>query len=51
MNKFAVFAVSNVATIFLLIWVGLIPEWVILFPIVQSIPLFAWADDYENSRR
>jgi hypothetical protein len=48
MNKFAIFAVANFLTIFMLSWVGIVPSWIIIIPIVQSIPLFAWAYDYEE---
>lgn len=50
LNKFAIFALANFLTIFMLAWVGLIPGWMMIIPMVQAIPLFAWANDHEENR-
>lgn len=50
LNKFAYFALANMLTIFMLIWVDLIPGWMMFIPTVQAIPLMAWASDHEENR-
>jgi hypothetical protein len=51
LNKFSVFALANVITIFMLAWTGLIPGWMVVIPVLQMIPLLAWADDYNEGQR
>jgi len=50
LNKFAIFALANLLTIFMLAWVDLIPGWMVIIPIVQCVPLMAWASDHEENR-
>jgi len=41
-------AIATIFTIFLLSYVGALPAWAILLPLIQSIPLFAMAYDMEH---
>ena len=50
MNKIGNFAVMCFLTVFILVWVDLLPAWTIGLSMLQSIPLFAWANDLEESR-
>jgi hypothetical protein len=50
MNKIGNFAVMSFLTVFMLVWIDLLPSWMIALSMLQSIPLFAWANDLEESR-